>query len=82
MEPTHTLCLLNTQISSHGHFVHQLPAVGSCASTGQRPRAHVCPVANKDKIILTKFKRTEIKFEVGRSGCFPSFRTAAALLFR
>lgn len=59
MEPTHTLCLLNTQISSHGQFVHQLPAVGSCALTGQRPRAHVCPVANcccvlyKGKIILT-----------------------------
>lgn len=57
MEPTHTLCLLNTQISSHGHFVRQLPAVGSCAFAGPRPRAHVCPVANsvlyRDKIILT-----------------------------
>lgn len=70
MEPTHTRSLLNTQISSHEQLVRQLPAVGSCVLTGQRPRQYVCPVVNcccvlyKDKIILAiitsdKFKRTE-----------------------
>lgn len=70
MEPTHTRCLLNTQISSHEQLVRQLPAVGSCVLTGQRPREYVCPVVNcccvlyKDKIILAiitsyKFRRTE-----------------------